>query len=224
MRCQPAGFQSSVVRNNRERETGHGMSSAGTADEMRDAMTTERARLFALLGRLLVAAPDAGLLDALSALRGAPTPLGEAYGALARAAAAADTVGMEREFHDLFIGLGRGELLPFASYYLTGFLHERPLAELRADMLRLGLERAAGVAEPEDHIASECEIYAGLLSGGFAGGTAEAEAFFGRHLQPWAGRFFADLEKAGAARFYRAVGMLGRVAVEIEQAAHGLPR
>lgn len=200
------------------------MSAQEAAESARDALTTERARLFALLGRLLIAAPDARLLDALAALRGDRTPLGEAYGELAGAAAAADAVAVEREFHDLFIGLGRGELLPYASYYLTGFLHERPLAELRGDMLRLALERAQGVAEPEDHIGSECEIYAGLLSGGFEGGAAEAEAFFGKHLQPWAGRFFADLEKAGAARFYRAVGRLGRVVVEIERAALGLPR
>jgi TorA maturation chaperone TorD len=200
-----------------------GMSSTGTADIARDALTHERARLFALLGRLLVAAPDGGLLDALRGLRGDRTALGEAYGVLARAAAEADPVSVEREFHDLFIGLGRGELLPYASYYLTGFLHERPLAELRGDMLRLGLARAEGVAEPEDHIASECEVYAGLLSGSFDGGAAEAEAFFGKHLRPWAGRVFADIERAEAARFYRAVGTLGRVAVEIEQAALGLP-
>lgn len=207
----------------RERETGPGMDVQDTATPETDALTTERARLFALLGRLLVAAPDARLLDALAVLRGDRTPLGQAYGALAEAAAGADSITVEREFHDLFIGLGRGELLPFASYYLTGFLHERPLAELRGDLVRLGLEKAAGVAEPEDHIASECEVYAGLLSGSFAGGTAEAEAFFAKHLQPWAGRFFADLGQAGAARFYRAVGGLGRIAVEIEQAALGLP-
>jgi TorA maturation chaperone TorD len=199
------------------------MSAGDTLAHRPDGLTIERARLFALLGRLLVAAPDAGLLAALGALRGDTTALGEAYGALARAACEADAVSAEREFHDLFIGLGRGELLPFASYYLTGFLHERPLAELRGDMLRLGLERAQGIAEPEDHIATECEVYAGLLSGSFDGGAPEAEAFFGRHLGPWAGRFFADLEKAEAARFYRAVGQLGRVAVEIEQAAMGLP-
>jgi len=199
------------------------MSSTGTADIEHDALTHERARLFALLGRLLVAAPDAGLIEALRTLRGDRTAIGEAYGAVAKAAVDADPVSVEREFHDLFIGLGRGELLPFASYYLTGFLHERPLAELRGDMQRLGLERAAGIAEPEDHIASECEVYAGLLSGSFEGGTAAAEEFFGKHLRPWAGRFFADLERAGAARFYRAVGTLGRVAVEIEQAALGLP-
>ena len=199
------------------------MAAQGTADVARDALTTERARLFALLGRLLFAAPDQGLLDALRGLGGGGNALGGAYRDLARAAAASDPVSAEREFHDLFIGLGRGELLPFASYYLTGFLHERPLAELRGDMLRLGLERAAGVAEPEDHIASECEIYAGLLSGGFEGGAAEAEAFFGKHLRPWAGRFFTDLERAEAGRFYHAVGTLGRVAVEIEEAALGLP-
>lgn len=199
------------------------MSEQGTAGGGTDLLTTERARLFALLGRLLVAAPDAGLLAALAGLRGDRTPLGDAYRALAAAAAATDTVAAEREYHDLFIGLGRGELLAYASYYLSGFLHERPLAELRGEMLRLGLERAAGVAESEDHIASECEVYAGLLSGGFAGGPREAEAFFERHLRPWAGRFFADLEKAEAARFYRAVGAMGRVVIGIEQAALGLP-
>ena len=187
------------------------------------AMTRERARLFALLGRLLVAAPDAVLLQALAGLRGDRTPLGEAYGALAGAAAAADAVSVEREFHDLFIGLGRGELLPFASYYITGFLHERPLAEIRGTLARLGLERTEGVAEPEDHIGTACEVYAGLLSGSFEGGPATAEDFFDRHLRPWAGRFFTDLEGAQAGRFYRAVGRLGRTAIEIEQAAIGLP-
>jgi TorA maturation chaperone TorD len=199
------------------------MSAQDTLDIRPDGLTTERARLFALLGRLLVAAPDSGLLAALSGLRGDGTALGAGYGALAAAARAADPGSAEREFHDLFIGLGRGEVLPFASYYLTGFLHDRPLAELRGDLLRLGLERTAGVAEPEDHLGTECEVYAGLLSGSFEGGATEAEAFFTKHLRPWAGRAFADIEKAGAARFYRAVGRLGRVAMEIEEAALGLP-
>ena len=188
-----------------------------------DAMATERARLFALLGRLLVAAPDSHLLAALAALPGDASPLGKCYRALAEAASATDTQRVQREFHDLFIGLGRGELLPFAAYYITGFLHERPLADLRGDLARLGIERADGVAEPEDHIASECESFAGLLSGVFPGGDAAAEAFFARHLRPWAGRFFADLEAAEAAGFYRAVGALGRMAIEVELAAQELP-
>jgi TorA maturation chaperone TorD len=199
------------------------MSAQDTLNVRPDGMTVERGRLFALLGRLLVAPPDSGLLAALSGLRADTTALGEAYGAVAAAARAADPVSVEREFHDLFIGLGRGEILPFGSYYITGFLHERPLAELRADLARLGLERAAGVAEPEDHLGTECEVYAGLLSGSFEGGAEEAEAFFTKHLRPWAGRAFVDIEKAGAARFYSAVGQLGRIAIEIEQAALGLP-
>lgn len=199
------------------------MSDQDIRDGEHQAITTERARLFALLGRLLVAAPDATLLDALSGLNDDRSTLGSAYGELAAAATVADSVSAEREFHNLFIGLGGGELLPYASYYITGFLHERPLAELRGALARLGLERAAGISDPEDHIASVCEVYAGLLAGSFAGGAPAAEDFFDRHIRPWAGRFFSDLEKAEAARFYRAVGRLGRTAIEIEQAASGLP-
>jgi TorA maturation chaperone TorD len=187
-----------------------------------DPLDLERARLFALLGRLLAGPPDQGLLGRLAALGGAG-PLGEGFGALAEAARGTDVAQADREFFDLFIGVGRGELLPFASYYLTGFLHERPLAELRSDLARLGIERAAGIAEPEDHIAFVCETFAGLLAGAFPALPAEAQAFFTRHLKPWAGRFFADLEAAEAARFYRAVGHLGRLVMDIEQAAAELP-
>ena len=96
-------------------------------------------------------------------------------------------------------------------------------AELRAALRRLGVERAPGVSDPEDHAAFACDDMAGLLDGRFPGGPDAAADFFARHLRPWAARFFADLEKAEAARFYRAVGTLGRVAVEIEGAAADLP-
>jgi TorA maturation chaperone TorD len=183
----------------------------------------ERAQLFALVARLAASVPDAALLRNLAMLAGDASPLGEVIGGLARAAAAAEPAALDREFFDLFTGVGRGELLPYASYYLTGFLHERPLAELRGDLARLGIARGAGVAEPEDHIAFLCETLAGLIEGRL-GAPEEAGPFFQRHMRPWAARFFADLEKAEAARFYRSVGRLGRVAVEIEQAAAELPR
>ena len=187
-----------------------------------DSLDLERARLFALLGRLLAGPPDAGLLGRLAALGGAGS-LGEAFAALAEASAATTPESADGEFFDLFIGVGRGELLPFASYYLTGFLHERPLADLRGDLARLGIQRAPGIAEPEDHIAFVCETFAGLLAGAFPALPAEAQAFFARHMKPWAGRFFADLEVADGARFYRAVGHLGRLAIDIESAAAELP-
>jgi TorA maturation chaperone TorD len=187
------------------------------------SVDSERARLFALLGRLLGGAPDAALLALLRLLRPVDGELGEGYAALSAAAAATAPEAAEREYFDLFIGVGRGEILPYASYYLTGFLHERPLADLRGDLARLGIERAEGVAEPEDHIAFLCETYAGLIAGAFAPGPEETAPFFARHIRPWAARFFADLEKAQAASFYRAVGRLGRIAVELEAAAADLP-
>jgi len=189
-----------------------------------DLLELERARLMALLGRLLVAPPDAALLASLRALQGeAGTTLGAAYRELSEAARQATPERADREFHALFIGVGRGELLPFASYYLTGFLHERPLAELRGSLGRLGIERAPGVSEPEDHLGFLCESMAGLIAGVFPAAPEETAAFFARHLQPWAARCFADIEAAESAVFYRAVGALGRVAMEIEAAAAELP-
>lgn len=190
-----------------------------------DRLDAERARLFALLGRLLSAVPDAVLLDGLRRLPGDASPLGQAYAGLAEAAMRHAPAAIEQEYFDLFIGVGRGELLPYASYYLTGFLHERPLADLRATLATIGAERAAGVPEPEDHLAFVCEVMAGLIEGRFAGDPADfsAQDFFAQHIKPWAARAFADLEGAGAARFYRAVGALGRIAIEIETAAAELP-
>lgn len=195
------------------------MSSGGSATPATDPLNAERAQAFAILGRLLTAAPEAGLLRALAGLQPDNSPLGEAVAGLARAAGETTADAVEREYHTLFIGVSRGEVLPYASYYLTGFLHERPLAELRAELARLGIQRAAGIAEPEDHLGFCCEVMGGLLAGDFAGGPAAAEEFLRRHLRPWASRCFADLEGSGTARFYKAVGALGRRVMEIEAAA-----
>jgi TorA maturation chaperone TorD len=192
---------------------------AGDVDEV----DTARAQEYALLSVLLARAPDAALLDRLAALRGDATPLGLAHAALAEAAQRTAAERVEREYFDLFIGLGRGELLPYGSYYLTGFLHERPLARLRESLNRLGIERAEGHSEPEDHAAILCEIMAGLASRRFAAAAGAERELFEQHLAPWIGRFFADLERADAADFYRRVGTLGRVFVDIETEALALP-
>jgi TorA maturation chaperone TorD len=141
---------------------------------------------------------------------------------LASAAAAADDRAVSKEFFDLFIGLGRGDLLPYASYYLTGFLHERPLARVREDLDALGIERAGLSREPEDHIAILLEVMAGLARGDFEAEVREQARFFERHLKPWAARLFADLEMAQSARFYRAVGRVGRIFMELESEAFTL--
>ncbi len=131
-----------------------------------------RSRQWALLARLLAAAPDADTLAALAALEGDETALGQAYGVLARMAAETDAATVEREFFELFIGVGRGELLPYASFYLTGFLNERPLADLRRDLGAMGVVRADGRHEPEDHVASIAEVMAGLAAGEFDAGVS----------------------------------------------------
>jgi TorA maturation chaperone TorD len=188
-----------------------------------DEVAAARAQEYALLAAMLVRAPNAQLLDRLARLRGDATPLGVAHVALAQAASEANVAQVEREFFDLFIGLGRGELLPYGSYYLTGFLHERPLARLRADLAPLGIERVEGNAEPEDHAATLCEIMAGLIGGTLPAPPGTDQQIFERHLQPWIGRFFADLERAEQAKLYRHVGTLGRVFVDIETEAFALP-
>ena len=182
-----------------------------------------RAREYALLATLLARPPEQALLDRIAGLRGDPSALGLAHAALADAARQTTAERVEREYFDLFIGLGRGELLPYGSYYLAGFLHERPLARLRHDLVELGIERAEGNVEPEDHAAILLEVMAGLVDGRFGEPAGSDQRMFERHLQPWIGRLFSDLERAEAADFYARVGTVGRVFVEIETQAFALP-
>jgi TorA maturation chaperone TorD len=188
-----------------------------------DDVDLARARIYALLGALLTRAPDADLLTRIGDLRGDATPLGLAHIEVAEAAKNARVERVEQEFFDLFIGVGRGELLPYGSFYLTGFLHERPLARLREDLARFGIDRAEGVAEPEDHAGILCEIMAGLASGELPAPAGSDRTIFEKHMAPWIGRLFADIERAQAADFYRRVGSLGRVFIEIETEAFALP-
>ena len=134
-----------------------------------------------------------------------------------------DVTKVEREYFNLFIGLGRGELLPYASYYLTGFLNERPLARLRDDLAAIGVERVEGNYEPEDHAATLCEIMSGLAGGTLPAPEGMERRLFEKHMAPWIGRFFSDVERTEAANFYRHVGTVGRVFVEIETEAFALP-
>ena len=180
-----------------------------------------RAHQYQLLARWLAAPPEKELLDLAAGFAGDDTEFGLALGELGGRARQATPEGASREYHELFIGIGRGELVPYASYYLTGFLNEKPLSKLRSDMARLGIARAETVKEPEDHIAALCEMMAGLITGAF-GAPLELAAqrnFFDRHLASWAPVFFDDLEKAESARLYAPVGTIGRVFMGIEKTA-----
>ena len=177
-----------------------------------------RADLYGLLSRLLARAPTGKDLRQLTALTGDGSDLGTGISALARVAAITSPEAAVREYNALFIGLGRGELLPYGSYYLTGFLNEKPLAHLRDHMAKLGIGRAKNVKEPEDHIATLCEMMAGLITGSYGHrlSVADQEAFFNTHLATWAEHFFTDLEAAEGSLFYAPVGKIGRAFMTIE--------
>ena len=187
-----------------------------------DDVDALRAQEYALLALLLSRAPTAELLGRLADLKGDASPLGLAHIALADAARTADPDAVSREYFDLFVGVGQGELLPYGSYYLTGFLHGRPLARLRQDLDALGIEADETLREPEDHIAILCEVMAGLAGREFDAEPGAERRFFARHLEPWAARFFADVETAQLARFYRAVGTVGRVFMAVEAEAFAM--
>jgi TorA maturation chaperone TorD len=176
-----------------------------------------RAETYALLARLLAAPPDRALLDRLAAIPGEPAPddppLARAWKRLAQTARRAEPNGVAGEYQALFIGPTRGEIMPYGSFYLTGFLMEKPLAALRAELAELGIARRESVREPEDHAAALCEAMSLLIG---AGGERQA-GFFRRHLSPWLGRFFEDLKAAESARFYRAVGGIGSAFFEVER-------
>ena len=187
-----------------------------------DEMDRARAAEYALLAALLSHSPDADMTAQLARLGGDATQLGAAHAALGSAAARINPEQIEREYFDLFVGLGRGELFPYASYYLTGYLHGRPLARIRETLKQIGLESNEGQSEPEDHIAILFEVMAGLAGGRIIAPDGTDRAIFENHLKPWAGRFFSDLEHAESATFYRSVGSLGRIFMEIETEAFSL--
>jgi TorA maturation chaperone TorD len=181
-----------------------------------DEVDLARAAEYSLLATLLLRSPDAEMLSRLAGLRGDGSPLGVAHAALGKAAARTDAETAAREYFALFIGLGRGELMPYASHYLTGFVHGRPLANIRETLRRIGIERVETQTEPEDHAAILLEIMAGLANGEIDAPPGTDREIFDNHLAPWIERFFSDVEKSASVDFYSVVGTLGRVFIEIE--------
>ena len=179
-----------------------------------------RASAYALLAALLRAAPDQALLEHLSSLSPggdeALDDLGQAMANLAAAAPGRDLELLEQEYNDLFIGVGKGEIVPYCSWYLTGFLMEKPLSDLRDDLRELGFERSEIIAEPEDHAAAIFEVFSVMIVEAFS--LPRQQAFFETHMQPWLERFFADLGEARSADFYKPVAQFGAAFLKLESA------
>jgi TorA maturation chaperone TorD len=180
-----------------------------------------RADMYSFLASLLRSEPSADLVEQLTLLKSDNTPIGNAIKVLAKLASSLDLHEIRDEYVKIFIGVGRGEILPFASYYLTGFLKDKPLAKLRNDMKEIGIEMSADVKEPEDHIASLFDIMSGVILGKFDRkfSITEQRDFFNKHLAPWVELLMRDIEASKIAVFYAPVGTLGREFIEIERSS-----
>jgi TorA maturation chaperone TorD len=179
-----------------------------------------RANTYSLLGALLAAPPAPSLLHLLTQITPATgagrDDLATAWEVLRLAGERASVESLDDEYHELFVGIGRGELVPYGSWYMTGFLMDQPLAILRRDLAELGFQRQQETKEPEDHVAALLEIM-GLLIGESDASVDVQRRFFQSHMAPWLNTFFLDLQKAQAARFYRAVGQFGEQFIVFER-------
>lgn len=181
-----------------------------------------RAELYGLLALLFYGAPSAALLDAIAQ---APVEgegvLQDAWSALAAACRQTDPERARDEYEALFIGVGKPELMLYGSYYLSGFLMEKPLAALRAELATLGLERAHSMPESEDHIAALCEAMRCLIESDdpLHSNIATQKRFFAHHLEPWVHPMFDAIIGYRKARLYKAVAQLAKCFFEVEQQA-----
>ncbi|MFL6674365.1 MAG: molecular chaperone [Massilia sp.] len=186
-----------------------------------------RADLYALSARLLLAPPDAALLASLAGadpILGSrdERPLEDAWEKLVLAASVVSADAVSDEFDELFISTGTPQLNPYGSLYLSGFMNDAPLAALRADLARLGLGRAPGVGEFEDHLGALCETMRVLVAGGpgiARQPLARQTQFFETHIKPWYSACLADIARADGANFYRLVAAFAAAFLAIEAEA-----
>ena len=177
-----------------------------------------RASAYGLLASLLRSAPDQAMLDHVATLANDVPDEGDdmllSMATLGLSAKMHDPAVLEDEFHELFIGIGKGELSPYASWYLTGFLMEKPLSDLREDLAELGYQRSEGNAEPEDHAASLCEVMSMLILDNCE--LSRQRDFCNKHILSWMGSFMRDMSDARSAVFYQALGRFGAAFLALE--------
>lgn len=183
---------------------------------------TARADLYGLLATLLYAPPPQALLDTIgnSVLAG-DSVLEQAWADLVAACKTAQQEAVREEYELLFVGVGKPEVMLYGSYYLSGFLMEKPLAELRTDLSLLGLQRSDDVVESEDHLASLCEVMRYLIASDDVvhANLAAQEKFFNAHMRAWVVDSCNAIEASSNAKFYKPVARLARIFFEVEMQA-----
>ena len=185
-----------------------------------------RADFYALLANLFYRAPDDRLLQAMMI---SAEPAGESvddlattWAALVAASSVVSHDALQEEYEAVFVGMGRPPVMLFGSFYLSGFMNEKPLAELRGDLMKLGFARDANVTEPEDHLAALCDVMRALILGDVASAPASIEQqrmFFTRHIQPWIVQCCAAILQNEKANYYKRVAAFAQSFFEIEKQA-----
>jgi len=178
-----------------------------------------RTDAYVLLAALLRDSPSPEAIDLLRNLswgKDLPLRLQMALSELCRAGAEYPLQSICEEYQRVCMGLGSGELVPYASWYVEKAIQSKPLAEIREDLLRLAIVRQTDCFESEDHVGVLCEIMALLSAPQNEIPQSEQAAFFNHHLVPWMPRFFKDLQELRNIRFYRTVAEFGRSFLEAE--------
>lgn len=181
-----------------------------------------RSELYGLLTLFYYAPPTAELLvQVRAAATDAPAAgalLEAPWRTLVGLAREMPVEAVQSEYNALFGGIGKPEVYLYASYYLSGFLNEKPLARLRTDLARLGLARDENMSETEDHVACLCEVMRYLIAAADtkADKLKRQQEFFATHFQPWVGILCGVIESHPKARFYAALAVLTRNFMEVE--------
>lgn len=178
-----------------------------------------RTDAYVLLAALLRDSPSPETIDLLRNLsweENLPLRLQMALSELCRAGAESPMQSICEEYQRIFMGLGRGELVPYASWYVEKAIQSTPLAEIRSDLLRLAIVRQTDRFESEDQVGVLCEIMALLSAPQNEIPQSEQAAFFNHHLVNWMPLFFKDLQELRDIRFYRTVAEFGRSFLEAE--------
>ncbi|GIX26695.1 MAG: hypothetical protein KatS3mg123_0576 [Burkholderiales bacterium] len=181
-----------------------------------------RADMYALISNLFYAPPSDELLRLVAQSDAGPggegaSPFASAWRDLKAAAAAADPARVREEFETLFYGVGRPKVMVFGSYYLAGFMMEKPLAALRDDLAVLGFSRKLTAGEPEDHIAALCDVMRILILSG--AGLETQKRFFSTHVQSWYPRLAESLARTEEADFFRHVARFAAAFFDVEVAS-----
>ncbi len=181
-----------------------------------------RAEMYGLLASLFYQPPGDELLAQLqAAVTEAPQQGGfleEPWRDLVAQARAMTATQIAQEYNALFGGVGKPEVYLYGSHYLSGFLNEKPLVQLRDDLAALGLARDANMPETEDHVAYLMEVMRYLIAGDDVSvcNLTQQSGFFSRHLQPWVSRLCQTLADHPRAVFYARVAALSEAFVSVE--------